>query len=58
MHTIARLTVFTCAFCHMRVQNLLKGPASTHNFSSPLATSHIFLILELKRCILYVYNCV
>ena len=25
-HTIARLTVFTRAFCHMRVENLLKGP--------------------------------
>ena len=26
-HTIVHLTLFTCAFCHMRIQNLLKGPA-------------------------------
>ena len=25
-HTIICLTVFTCAFCHMCVENLLKGP--------------------------------
>ena len=26
LHTIARLIVFTHAFCHAYVQNLLKGP--------------------------------
>ena len=26
-HTITRLTLFTRAFCHTRVENLLKGPA-------------------------------
>ena len=26
-HIIAHLTVFTHAFCHMHVENLLKGPA-------------------------------
>ena len=25
-HTIARLAVFMCAFCHVPVENLLKGP--------------------------------
>ena len=25
-HTIASLTVFVRAFCHMRIENLLKGP--------------------------------
>ena len=27
LHNIPRLTVFTCALCHTRVENLLKGPA-------------------------------
>ena len=26
-HTIAHLTIFTRAFCHTHVENLLKGPA-------------------------------
>ena len=30
MHTIACLMVFTCAFCHMHVENLLKGPESSN----------------------------
>ena len=37
-HTIARLTVFTRAFYHTRLENLLKGPAHpaprTSKFSS------------------------
>ena len=29
MHTIACLEIFTQVICHMRVENLLKVPAST-----------------------------
>ena len=45
MHTNARLTVFMHAFCHLHVENLLKGPVyKTNILSNHLSnmTSNLF----------------
>ena len=42
---MACLTIFTSAFCHTRVQNLLKGPEVTVNFCE-IATKNIIKFLK------------
>ena len=46
-HTIAHITVFACAFCHMHTENLLKGPAF------PLFTSGF----SLKKAGMWCFTC-
>ena len=49
-HTIAHLTVFTRAFCHTRVENLLKGPALVLR---RLQWSELLLMTSLKIPVLW-----
>ena len=40
LHTIACLTVFLRAFCHTRIENLLKGLVYIHKVSAITSADH------------------